>query len=173
MIGKLAISVLLFSLATNLNGKSSLKFTTTSFTLGDYIPSKFTCDGIDVSPHLKWENVPEGTKSFVIIMDDPDAPVGVWDHWVLYNIPANLRELKEGIDPSSIGAICGRNSWPSDNLRYRGPCPPPGKPHRYFFKIYAVDIPTDFEKGLSKDEVLKRIEGHILDKAEFYGLYKR
>lgn len=173
MLGKIAVSLILLSMATQLNAKNSLKFTTTSFSIGDYIPSKYTCDGIDISPALKWENVPQGTKSFVIIMDDPDAPVGTWDHWVVYNIPPNVTKLPEGVDISSIGAIPGKNSWPSDNLRYRGPCPPPGKPHRYFFKLYAVDIPTDFEKGLTKKEVLKKIEGHILDSAEFYGLYKR
>ena len=150
-----------------------MKFTTTSFNPGGYIPSKYTCDGSDVSPELRWNNIPDGTKSFVLIMDDPDAPVGTWNHWVVYNISPTINELSDGVNIEALGAIHGKNSWPSDNERYRGPCPPPGKPHRYFFKLYAVDIPTNFAKGLSKKEVLSRIEGHILDKAEFYGLYKR
>ena len=162
-----------FLFTTLLKGGGKMKITTSSFTPGEFIPSKYTCDGIDVSPELKWEGEPEGTKSFVLIMDDPDAPVGTWDHWVVYNIPFNVHKLPEGANIESIGAIQGRNSWPSDNLKYRGPCPPPGKPHRYFFKIYAVDIPTNFEKGMSKREVLERIEGHILDNAKFFGLYKR
>ncbi len=170
---KFFIIISFFLLITTLKGGGEMNFTTTSFNPGDFIPSKYTCDGIDISPELKWSGAPQGTKSFVLIMDDPDAPVGTWDHWVVYNIPASVTELPEGVNIESIGAIHGRNSWPSDNERYRGPCPPPGKPHRYFFKLYAVDIPTNFNKGLTKKEVLNRIEGHILDKAEFYGLYSR
>ena len=150
-----------------------MNFATISFTPGDFIPSKYTCDGVDVSPALKWDQVPAGTKSFVLIMDDPDAPVGTWDHWVVYSLPPNVTELPEGANIEALGAIHGRNSWPFDNTRYRGPCPPPGEPHRYFFKLFAVDIPTNFSKGLTKREVLERINGHILEKAEFYGLYKR
>ncbi len=174
MLSKIILSFFLISItASTLKADSSLTFTTDSFSPGEFIPSKFTCDGIDISPSLKWSNIPKGTKSFVIIMDDPDAPVGTWDHWILYNIPPSITSLPEGIDVSTIGAIPGRNSWPSDNLRYRGPCPPPGKPHRYFFKLYAVDIPTNFEKGLTKQELLKKIKNHILGEAEFFGLYKR
>ncbi len=170
---KFIIFTLFLLLITPLKGGGKMNFTTTSFKPGDFIPSKYTCDGIDISPSLKWDGAPKGTKSFVLIMDDPDAPVGTWVHWIVYNIPANITELPEGTNIESIGAIHGKNSWPSDNERYRGPCPPPGKPHRYFFKLYAVDIPTNFSKGLTKREVLNRIEGHILDKAEFYGLYSR
>lgn len=170
---KYFLFVLFLLIPMLLQGGEKMNFTTTSFTPGDYIPSKYTCDGVDISPALKWDDIPIGTKSLVLIMDDPDAPVGTWDHWVVYNIPSNVKELPEGANIEAIGAINGRNSWPSDNQRYRGPCPPPGKPHRYFFKLYAVDIPTNFTKGLTKKDVLTRIEGHILEKAEFYGLYRR
>ena len=170
---KYFLFVLFLLIPMLLQGGEKMNFTTTSFTPEDYIPSKYTCDGVDISPALKWDDIPIGTKSLVLIMDDPDAPVGTWDHWVVYNIPSNVKELPEGANIEAIGAINGRNSWPSDNQRYRGPCPPPGKPHRYFFKLYAVDIPTNFTKGLTKKDVLTRIEGHILEKAEFYGLYRR
>ncbi len=142
-----------------------------SFNANEYIPSKYTCDGADISPHLKWDKFPSNTKSFLLIMDDPDAPVGTWIHWVVYNIPKNVNEFKEGINLASIGAKSGKNSWGNNN--YGGPCPPPGKPHRYFFKIYALDISSDFPEGLTKKEVLEKVNSHIISNSQLIGLYKR
>jgi len=152
-------------------GKMSMQIFSNSFQANGFIPKKFTCDGKDISPNLKWSNFTENIKSFVIIMDDPDAPVGTWVHWVLYNIPPNINELPEGADINNFGAKQGKNSWGKNS--YGGPCPPPGKPHRYFFKIYALDISTDFPEGLTKEEVLEKIENHIISRAEIMGYYKR
>jgi Raf kinase inhibitor-like YbhB/YbcL family protein len=104
---------------------------TTAFSAGETIPKKFTCDGPDVSPQLSWKEAPAGTQSFALIMDDPDAPVGTWVHWVLYNVPANITELQEGVEKQeqlASGALQGRNDF--HKTGYGGPCPPPGKPHR-------------------------------------------
>ncbi|RMG66919.1 MAG: YbhB/YbcL family Raf kinase inhibitor-like protein [Calditrichaeota bacterium] len=152
----------------------SLKIYSSAFDRGERIPVKYTCDGPDLSPPLKWENLPEGTKSLVLICDDPDAPVGTWVHWVVYGIPPTLEGLEENVPRTETvkpGFRQGKNSW--GRIGYGGPCPPKGKPHRYFFKLYAVDISTDWEAGLSKEEVLKRIEGHILAQAEWMGTYQR
>jgi Raf kinase inhibitor-like YbhB/YbcL family protein len=134
-----------------------------------YIPSKYTCQGQDINPHLIFENVPEGTKSLVLIMDDPDAPIGTWDHWIVFNIPPEIREIKENEVPK--GSVLGTNS--SKNLEYGGPCPPPGKPHRYFFKLYALDTILNLEQGARKKDVENAMQGHILDQTSLVGLYKR
>lgn len=143
------------------------------FGYGDFIPVKYTCDGEDVSPPLEWTNVPEGTKSFVLICDDPDAPLGIWDHWILFNIPPDVRKLEAGIKPLEKlenGAVHGKNSW--GKLGYGGPCPPSGT-HRYFFKLYALDTTLDLKPGATKKEVLKKMEGHIIGYGELMGKYKR
>lgn len=129
------------------------------------IPSKFTCDGIDVNPTLVIEDIPNETKSLALIMDDPDAPMGTWVHWVVYNIPPLSR-----IDEDSIPGTQGKNDF--RKLDYGGPCPPSGT-HRYFFKLYALDGELDLEEGARKEDVEKAMEGHILAQAEFIGLYKR
>lgn len=138
------------------------------------IPSKYTGDGPDVSPPLEWENAPDGTKAFVLICDDPDAPVGTWVHWVLYDIPTDTRALAEAMpkDKNVLGsAKQGRNDF--RRIGYGGPAPPPGKPHRYFFRLYATDKETGLEPGATKDQVLKAIEGHVLAKTELMGTYQR
>ncbi len=137
------------------------------------IPSKFTCTGEDISPELIWNDPPEGTISFGLIMDDPDAPAGTWVHWVMYNIPANLRGLPEAVpgkkDVKEMG-MNGINSWPK--IGYGGPCPPLGT-HRYFFRIYALDTWMGLESGASKPELIKAMQGHILGIAELMGTYKK
>ncbi len=152
----------------------SLKIYSPAFDHGQRIPVKYTCDGPDLSPPLRWENLPEGTRSLVLICDDPDAPMGTWVHWVAYGISPELNGLDEHVPPTETveaGFRQGQNSW--GRLGYGGPCPPKGKPHRYFFKLFAVDIPTDWEAGLTKEEVEKRIDGHTLARAEWMGIYQR
>jgi len=140
----------------------------------DYIPSVYTCDSSDYSPHLWWSNVPEGVKSFVLICDDPDAPSKTWIHWVIFNIPKDARSLSENIPKTGVltdGSIQGKNDF--DTIGYRGPCPPKGKPHRYFFTLYAIDTVLSLGEGVTKSEVLGAIQNHIKAKVELIGLYKR
>ncbi len=140
----------------------------------DPIPIRFTMEGNNVSPELSWTGTPTGTVSFALICDDPDAPAGTWVHWVLYDISGRSSFLPEKIkkDPIVLGtAKQGRND--SRKLGYDGPMPPPGKTHRYFIKLYALDILTDQPAGLTKAQILKVMEGHILGKAEIYGTYRR
>jgi Raf kinase inhibitor-like YbhB/YbcL family protein len=144
-----------------------------AFGSGDSIPGKYTCDGADISPPLVWSNVPEGTRSFALIADDPDAPGGTWVHWVLYGMPSSARTLTESIPPDtklSDGSINGKNSW--GKLRYGGPCPPSGT-HRYFFKLYALDTVINLGSGATKEQLISAMKGHILGQAELMGKYKR
>ncbi len=152
----------------------SLQLTTSAFPSQGTIPKKFTCDGSDVSPPLAWSGAPPGTRSFALIVDDPDAPVGTWVHWVLYDLPANTKELAEGVpkqEQLSNGARQGRNDF--RKIGYGGPCPPPGKPHRYFFKLYALDKKLDLKAGASKAEAESAMKGHILAQAELMGRFGR
>ncbi len=138
------------------------------------IPKKYTADGEDISPPLEWDKPPSNTKSLVIICDDPDAPVGVWDHWILFNIPPTTTSLPEGIPQKAEldkGMKHGRNSW--GRSAYGGPSPPPGKPHRYFFKIYALDVKLNLPHGTPKKKILQSMEGHILATGELMGTYGR
>ncbi|RLB41089.1 MAG: YbhB/YbcL family Raf kinase inhibitor-like protein [Deltaproteobacteria bacterium] len=150
-----------------------IKITSTAFENGANIPVKYTCDGEDVSPPLRWEGVPDGAKSLALICDDPDAPMGTWVHWVLFNIPPDVTELPEKI-PSQPnldnGAVHGINDF--RNYGYGGPCPPGGT-HRYFFKIYALDTTLDLKPGVTKSQLLDAMEGHILAKGELMGRYSR
>lgn len=141
---------------------------------GERIPTKFTADGADVSPPLVFEGVPEGTRSFVLICDDPDAPMGTWVHWVLYDVPGSARGLPKGVAKQSSlpdGSRHGRNSW--KNLEYGGPSPPPGKPHRYFFRLYALKEPLGANPGLSAADAEKSAKARALGDAEFMGTYGR
>lgn len=146
----------------------SLELTSSAFMDGGFIPILYTCKGSDISPELKWTGVPAGTKSFVLIMDDPDAPHGTWDHWVLYNIPANVMELPEDVAALPKGTEVGLNSWNKNS--YGGPCPPSGV-HRYFFKLYALDAILMPQKNMTKSLLLKSIEGHVLASAQLVGNY--
>ena len=145
-----------------------------SFHNGGQIPKKFTCDGADVSPGLQWGSPPSGTQSFALIADDPDAPVGTWTHWVLFDLPAQTTSLPEGVpkvDDPPTGGHQGRNDF--RRIGYGGPCPPPGKPHRYFFKLYALDKKLDLKPGASKQEVEQAMQGHMVGQAEVFGMYQR
>jgi Raf kinase inhibitor-like YbhB/YbcL family protein len=155
-------------------GSMALQVTSTAFSAGEMIPKKFTCDGPDVSPQLAWNNPPAGTESFALIADDPDAPMGTWVHWVLYGLPASTRELAENVakqEQLPSGARQGRNDF--GKIGYGGPCPPPGKPHRYFFKLYALDAKTNLNAGATKTDVERALKGHILGRAELMGRYGR
>ncbi len=142
----------------------------------DIIPVRFTCEGQDLSPTLTWGSVPEGTKSFTLIMDDPDAPRGTFVHWVLYNLPGNVRGLPINVekDPElSDGSRQGKNDF--GKIGYGGPCPPPGHgPHRYFFTIYALDTTLDhLPPGLSKAEIIAAMTEHVIAQAQLVGRFER
>ncbi len=153
----------------------ALELKSSAFQNGQDIPDDFTCKGADISPQLAWIGAPEKTKSFVLIMDDPDAPVGTWVHWVVYDIPATETGLEEGIPADPLltsGAKQGVSSF--RKVGYGGPCPPPGPKHRYFFKLYALDMVLDLPAGkASKNVTEKAMEGHVLEKAELVGTYGR
>jgi len=151
-----------------------LELKTTAFQPGGEIPVKHTCEGSDVSPALTWTDPPAGTKTFALIADDPDAPMGTWVHWVLYDLPGTARQLPEGlpkVEEIQGGGRHGRNDFP--NIGYGGPCPPPGKAHRYFFKLYALDTKLGLSPGATKQEVEQAMKGHILARAELMGRYHR
>ena len=150
-----------------------MEIKSTAFKQGARIPSKHTCDGMDVSPPLGWGNAPAGTKNFALICDDPDAPMGTWVHWVIYDIPASTANLPEKVPPLkelTNGAKQGMNDFRA--IGYGGPCPPSGE-HRYFFKLYALDAPTGLKPGANKSQLLDAMKGHILGEVELVGKYKR
>jgi Raf kinase inhibitor-like YbhB/YbcL family protein len=151
----------------------SIQLTSNAFVNEGSIPARYACTGENISPALIWNDPPEGTQSFALIMDDPDAPGGAWVHWVLFNIPASSRGLSEAIpseETLSDGSMHGENS--SGNLGYNGPCPPSGT-HRYFFKLYALDERLGLSAGADKGELLKAMEGHILAEAELMGIFSK
>jgi Raf kinase inhibitor-like YbhB/YbcL family protein len=156
---------------------TNMELTSQSFENQKSIAKKFTCDGEDISPGLGWSGAPEGTKSFGLIVDDPDAPDPAnprmtWVHWVLYNIPATVSSLPEGVKDKDLpeGTLQGLNDWKKTG--YGGPCPPIGT-HRYFHKLYALDIVLPDLKSPTKAKLEKAMEGHIIAKAELIGLYQR
>ncbi|MFQ5521205.1 MAG: YbhB/YbcL family Raf kinase inhibitor-like protein [Candidatus Methylomirabilia bacterium] len=145
-----------------------------AFSSGGEIPVKHTCDGPDRSPPLRWTEPPAKTNSFALIVDDPDAPVGTWVHWVLYGVGATVRELPEGL--AAQNTVPGIGTQGVNDFRkigYGGPCPPRGPAHRYFFKLYALDTELNLPPRKTKAEVLKALEGHVLAQAELMGRYKR
>jgi len=151
-----------------------LEMKSSAFENGGFIPSKYTCEDEDISPPLSWSDVPKGTKSFALICDDPDAPFGVWVHWVIFNIPADKRKLEEnilkkGLLPERI--IQGLNDF--GKVGWGGPCPPPGKPHRYIFKLYALDTILSIEEGATKEELIEAMKSHILTETKLIGIYQR
>lgn len=149
----------------------TMKLESSAFSANGAIPAKYTCKGENVSPALNWDAPPEKTRSLALIMDDPDAPGGTFVHWVLYDLPSNLRELSEAIDPNPIlmqGGTQGKNGF--RRYGYGGPCPPGGT-HRYFFKLYALDTLLDLPPGASKQEVLAAMQGHVLAGAELMGKF--
>ncbi len=154
-------------------GGTNMQITSPAFEEGGPIPAKYTCDGQDISPPLAWKNAPDGTKSFALISDDPDAPMSAWVHWVAFNIPPELTGLQENVRKEAEaknGVRQGNNSWP--RMGYGGPCPPSGT-HRYYFKLYALNALLDLKPGATKAEVLQAMKGHVLAEAHLMGKYKR
>jgi hypothetical protein len=155
----------------------SLTLISAAFVLGAAIPKLYTCDGADHSPPLAWTGVPEGTKSLVLIVDDPDAPDPraprmTWVHWVLYNLPPDLKGLPEAVSDAALPAGTGQgvNDW--KRTGYGGPCPPIGR-HRYFHKLYALDTRLPDLGHPTKTRLLQAMDGHILDQTELVGTYQR
>lgn len=149
---------------------SPLELSSTAFAGGEPIPVRYSCDGEDISPPLAWSDPPEDTQSLALIMDDPDAPGGTWDHWIVFNIPADMRALPEAVSAGNVSAKFGKNSWGRNN--YGGPCPPGGT-HRYFFKLYALDTSLGLDKNANKGQVLAAMNGHILAETELMGTFSR
>jgi Raf kinase inhibitor-like YbhB/YbcL family protein len=164
-------------LSTNLFAKikkegkimQNLKISSPAFQNNEYIPKKYSCQGEDLNPPLIFENIPQNAKSLALIVDDPDAPMGNWDHWIVFNISPQTKDIKEGEIPK--GSLQGINDF--GKLDYGGPCPPPGRPHRYFFKLFTLDIVLNLKQGIRKNVLEKAMEGHILGQAQLIGLYKR
>jgi Raf kinase inhibitor-like YbhB/YbcL family protein len=147
----------------------TFQLTSSAFGYGEQIPRRYTCDGQNISPPLKWNDPPRGTQSFALIMDDPDAPREIWVHWICFNLPAAIRELPERAHLSADSQE-GWNSWGRPG--YGGPCPPSGA-HRYFFKLYALDTKIKLPPHPDKAQLLRAMEDHILAQAELMGTYSR
>jgi hypothetical protein len=151
-----------------------MQLMSSAFEEGAAIPKQYTGDGKNVSPPLRWSDVPEGTRSFALICDDPDAPRGTWVHWVLLNLPGDTRELAEAVPATGAlpsGARQGKNDF--GKIGYGGPAPPPGKPHRYFFKLYALDSMLDLKEGATKQQLEQAMKGHVLAQGQLMGKYAR
>jgi Raf kinase inhibitor-like YbhB/YbcL family protein len=152
----------------------TIELSSAAFQPGEVIPKKYTGDGADQSPPLRWSEPPKGTQSYALICDDPDAPRGTWVHWVLFNLPAQMRELREGVQPTETlddEAKQGKNDF--GKIGYGGPAPPKGKPHRYFFKLYALDTTLELRAGASKAELEQAMKAHILAEGQLMGKYGR
>ena len=171
-----ALGVFVCSLHAELpkkGSKMSMQITSPAFAHAEMIPDRYTCKGNDISLPLKWEAAPEGSRSFALIFDDPDAPMGTWVHWVVYDLPAECNKLPEDVpdvNPVAGGGVQGTNSW--GRIGYGGPCPPSGT-HHYFFRLYALDTVLGLKAGATKAQLLKAMEGHILDECELMGRYAR
>lgn len=156
----------------------NLRLVTAAFDSGDVIPRKYTCEGDNVSPALSWTNVPEGTRSMALIVDDPDAPRGTFVHWVLFNLPPETGTLPENLQvdehfsESEFQPVEGVNDF--GDMGYGGPCPPRGDTsHRYSFRLYALDTTLDLGEGATKKQVTQAMDGHVLDEADYMGTYRR
>ena len=150
-----------------------MKLESNAFTTKGLIPAQYTCDGQNISPPLSWDAPPTGTQSLALIIDDPDAPGGIFTHWVLYNLPSETRQLSPAVPTQAAlgnGVLQGKNDF--GNLGYGGPCPPRGT-HRYFFKLYALDQPLKLASGATKEQLVTAMDGHILAAAELIGSYTR
>ncbi len=155
-------------------GQYSMKLMSSAFKNGDTLPILYTCDGTNINPPLEWSNVPQETKSFVLIMEDPDAPATKpepWVHWIIFNIPVSINKIEENSDSAKLeGAKHGFTN--SGKTKYHGACPPDAK-HRYIFTLYAVDRMINLPEGASKNEIMKAMSGHIVEKAELMATYER
>ncbi|MDY6989566.1 MAG: YbhB/YbcL family Raf kinase inhibitor-like protein [Thermodesulfobacteriota bacterium] len=153
--------------------KAEITVTSGGFAEGGMIPKRYTCHGEDVSPSLRWTGIPKGAKSLALICEDPDAPMGIWVHWVIFNMPTAMDGLASGVPSKEVvnrGARCGVNDF--GKLGYRGPCPPGGT-HRYYFRLYALDAEIDLESGITRRQLLQAMGGHILAEGHLMGKYER
>jgi Raf kinase inhibitor-like YbhB/YbcL family protein len=151
-----------------------LELTSTGFRQGEWIPSEYTAEGRNVSPPLNWSDLPGGTKTLALVCEDPDAPRGTFTHWVIFNIPAESRELAAGVPTEPTlpnGAVQGANDF--GRIGYSGPAPPPGKAHRYSFKLYALDTALGLPSGASPDDLKAALSGHVLAEGQLMGTYGR
>lgn len=148
----------------------TFQITSNAFSQETEIPEVFTCDGKDISPDLSWSGAPANTQSFVMIFDDPDAPKGTWDHWILFNIPGDVTSLPENLQSLPDGTREGVNSW--GKTGYGGPCPP-DKEHRYYFKLYALDNMLELQNGVTKTQIEHAMQPHVIGQAELMGRYDR
>ena len=152
----------------------SFAIETPAFKSGEEIPKKFTCSGAGVSPPLRWVNPPHRVQCFALIVDDPDAPLGTFTHWLIWNIPAGSTDLSEGLPRKTAlenGVQQGTNDF--NRIGYGGPCPPAGKPHRYFFRLFALDAPLDVRPGATRSELDRAMAGRIIAQAEYMGTFRR
>ena len=152
-----------------------IEVVSTAFREGEALPTQYTCDGANNSPPLRWGGIPKNSQSLALVCEDPDAPSGVFIHWVIFNLPPIVADLPEAMPTTEelveSGAIQGRNDF--DNIGYDGPCPPPGKPHRYFFRLYALDTKLRLQPGATRQEFERAAKGHILAEGSLMGTYKR
>ena len=148
-----------------------MRITSSAFAANETIPTQYTCSGKDLAPPLAFEQIPANARSLALIVDDPDAPAGTWVHWVVYNLPATTKAIAEGAADLPATTLQGVNDFKKRG--YGGPCPPPGKPHRYFFKLYALDSDVDLPRGASKRDLEAAMQGHIVGQAEYVGTYGR
>jgi hypothetical protein len=178
LLPPLIIVVLALAVPAEVRGqkaaRSKIELKTTSFTPGGFIPKRFTCEAADVSPDLAWTDPPPGTQSFALIEDDPDAPSGTFVHWVVYDLPAAYRKLPEALSGNAQmpdGARQGTNDF--SRVGYSGPCPPPGRPHRYFIRLYALDTILNLRPAARRKELDAAMQGHILAQAGLMGRFQR
>jgi Raf kinase inhibitor-like YbhB/YbcL family protein len=154
--------------------KSNFTVTSSAFAPGAIIPPEFSCEGKDISPALQWTGAPARTAAFAIIMDDPDAPAGVWVHWVMWNLAPASHSLPEGVakrDQLEDGSHQGRNSF--GKVGYNGPCPPAGQTHRYFFRVYALDTKLTLSPDADRSQLDAAMQGHVVAHAEYMGTFHR
>lgn len=161
--------LLIITIIATINLEGVMKLKSTAFTHNSPIPAQYTCDGADISPALQWTGAPKKTKSFALIVDDPDAPVKVWVHWVLFNIPANTNNLAENLPANTFPQ--GATDF-NGAQQYGGPCPPSGM-HRYHFTLYALDTMLDLPAGATKRQLITAMKDHILDETTLIGTYER
>jgi Raf kinase inhibitor-like YbhB/YbcL family protein len=152
----------------------NIKITSSAFQDSSVIPLKYACEGDNISPPLSWTGIPNGTKSLAIICDDPDAPMGIWTHWIIYNIPPDKTNFDESIHTDvklADGSIQGANDF--GDIGYSGPCPPAGYPHRYYFTIYALDVMLSLKDKATRSDIDDAIQNHILGKGQLIGTFSR
>ncbi len=152
----------------------SFEFSSAAFDNESVIPNRHTCTGEDISPPLRWRHEPPGTRSFALLVEDPDAPRGTFAHWLVYNIPPEVHELSDGVpkrERLDSGALQGTSDFRT--VGYGGPCPPAGRPHHFVFRLFALDQPLNLAPGARRKELLKAMEGHVLDEKRLTGIFAR